>query len=192
MTRIAIIDGHPDRSRTRYVHALADAYAAGAQASLHVVRRIDLATLEVPVLRSARDWREAEPVEAVHNAQTDIRWADHLVILYPLWLGDMPALLKAFLEQVMRPGFAIDESCRGAQAKLLTGRSARIVVTMGMPAPLYRIFYRAHSLKNLDRNILRAVGIGPVRHTIIGSVEGDVLAREKWLRELVRLGQAAR
>ena len=33
-------------------------------------------------------------------------WADHVVILYPLWLGSMPALLKALLEQMLRPGFA--------------------------------------------------------------------------------------
>src|SRR3546814_10287671 len=77
-------------------------------------------------------------------------WADHLVILYPLWLGDVPALLKGFLEQILRPGFAIDEGSTGMSAKLLTGRSARIIVTMGMPAPIYRLFFRAHSLKSLE------------------------------------------
>src|SRR3546814_3372437 len=78
------------------------------------------------------------------------------VILYPLWLGDVPALLKGFLEQILRPDFAIDEGSTGMSAKLLTGRSARIIVTMGMPAPIYRLFFRAHSLKSLDRNLLRA------------------------------------
>lgn len=77
-------------------------------------------------------------------------------------------------------------------AKLLTGRSARIIVTMGMPAPIYRLFFRAHSLKSLDRNLLRFVGIQPVRYSIIGSVEGDASSREKWLRTVARLGGAAR
>ncbi|OYW83707.1 MAG: hypothetical protein B7Z20_12200 [Sphingobium sp. 32-64-5] len=121
-----------------------------------------------------------------------MRWADHLLILYPLWLGDMPALLKAFLEQVMRPGFAIDEGSAGAEAKLLSGRSARIIVTMGMPAPFYRFFYRAHSLKSLDRNILRAVGFDSARYSIIGSVEASAPAREAWLRSVALLGDAAR
>ena len=192
MARIAIIDGHPDGDRARYVHALAAAYAAGAEASIHEVRRIELATLDFPLLRSAREWRETDPVGAIRNAQKDIRWSDHLVILYPLWLGDMPALLKAFLEQVMRPGFAIDEGSTGAEAKLLSGRSARIIVTMGMPAPFYRFFYRAHSLKSLDRNILRAVGFDSARYSIIGSVEANAPAREAWLRSVALLGDAAR
>src|SRR3546814_9565938 len=99
------------------------------------------------------------------------------------------ALLKAFLEQVMRPGFAIDEGSAGAEAKLLSGRSARIIVTMGMPAPFYRFFYRAHSLKSLDRNILRAVGFDSARYSIIGSVEASAPARAARSEER-RVGKA--
>lgn len=97
MARIAIIDGHPDPDQARFVHALAEAYAAGAETGIHEVRRIDIASLDFPILRSAKEWRESEPATAIHRAQIDVRWADHLVILFPLWLGDMPALLKAFL-----------------------------------------------------------------------------------------------
>ncbi|WP_245896714.1 NAD(P)H-dependent oxidoreductase [Sphingomonas fennica] len=88
MARIAIIDGHPDTDRARFVHALADAYAAGAEAGIHEVRRIDIASLDFPILRSAKEWREADPADTIHKAQIDIRWADHLVILYPLSLFD--------------------------------------------------------------------------------------------------------
>lgn len=42
-----------------------------------------------------------------HPAQDGIGWAEHIVFFFPLWLGDMPASLKGFLEQVARPGFAI-------------------------------------------------------------------------------------
>lgn len=192
MARITIIDGHPDPDRSRYGHALADAYATGAEAGVHEVRRIDIAELQFPVLRSAHEWRETDPVDTIRKAQIDIRWADHLMILYPLWQGDLPALLKAFLEQVLRPGFAIDETVAGPQAKLLGGRSARIVVTMGMPAPVYRIFYRAHSLKSLDRNLLRFVGVAPVRYSIIGNVEASAERRGRWLQTITELGCTAR
>src|SRR5262245_36670829 len=104
MARIAIIDGHPDPDRKRFVHALADAYAEGASAR-HQVERIDLATLDFPLLRSPGDWRRGKPAPAIAGAQAAIRRADHIVLLYPLWLGDVPALLKGFLEQVARPGF---------------------------------------------------------------------------------------
>lgn len=92
----------------------------------------------------------------------------------------------------MRPGFAIDETVSDQGAKLLGGRSARIIVTMGMPAPFYRFFYRAHSLKSLARNLLGFVGIAPVRHSIVGSVETDDGHREHWLSIIRQLGREAR
>jgi putative NADPH-quinone reductase len=120
----------------------------------------------------------------------DIRDADHLVIFYPLWMGTMPALLKAFLEQVFRPGFAYSEKAEGkGWNRLLKGKSARIVVTMGMPALIYRWYFGAHSLRSLERNILGMCGIGPIRESLIGMVEGGNARREKWLDRMYALGR---
>lgn len=190
MRKILVIDAHPDPDPGHFVHALADAYAAGA--GQHEVRKLVLAGIDFPLVRHTKDWLEAEPPPAIAQAQSDLRWADHVVLFYPLWLGDMPALLKAFLEQVMRPGFAFAYRDKGLPRKLLAGRSARIVVTMGMPAPFYRLFYRAHSLKSLERNILRFVGFAPVARTVIGSVEADAARRQDWLVEMGELGAAGK
>lgn len=190
--RIAIIQGHPDPRGDRYGHALARSYAEGAAAGGHDVRTVDLARLEFPLLRRKDDWDGGAPPDGVRQAQEAIRWADHLVILYPLWLGTMPALLKAFLEQAFRPGFAIGRGGAGSSwKKLLTGKSARVVVTMGMPALVYRWFFRAHSLKSLERNILGFVGIGPIRETLVGTVEASAASRERWLAKLRALGARA-
>lgn len=189
--RILIILGHPDASAPHFLHALADAYAEAARQNGHDVRRLDVARLDFPLVRSQQDWQQGQPPEAIHEAQAAIARAEHLLILYPLWLGSMPALLKAFFEQTLRPGFAIDTST-GGWKKLLKGRSARVVVTMGMPALVYRFVFGAHSLKSLERNILAFVGIGPVRESIIGLVEGSAHRREKWLVRMRGLGRAAR
>ncbi len=189
MASIVIIDGHPDPDRDHFVHALADAYAEGA-ARRHSVERIDLATLDFPLLRSAKEWREGTPVPAIAAAQQAILHASKVVIVFPLWLGDVPALLKGFLEQVFRPGFAMEMGESGFPKRLLKGRSARLVVTMGMPAPFYRFFYRAHSVKSLERNILSFVGFAPVRRSLIGNVEGSDAARQKWLDRMRALGAA--
>lgn len=190
--RITIIQGHPDPDAHHYGHALARAYAEGAQAAGHELREIRVAELDFPLLRTKEDWEHGTPPEAIREAQQDIAWADHLLILYPLWMGGMPALLKAFLEQALRPGFAIQPESNGMWHKLLKGRSARVVVTMGMPAPIYRWFYRAHTLRNLERNILDATGIKPVRSTLVGMVEDSPRQREKWLGKLRALGHDAR
>lgn len=190
MSRIALIDGHPDPDRARFVHALADSYRAGAADGGHEVKRIELATLEFPLLRSRAAWEMDAPPPAIADAQAILAWADHYAIFYPLWLGDMPALLKAFLEQALRPGFAIDPKGAGLDSGLLRGKSARLVVTMGMPAIFYRFYFGAHSVKSFERNILKLVGIKPVRHTLVGGVEGSPDDREKALDTLFELGQA--
>lgn len=188
--RIALIQGHPDPDDARYCRGLAAAYAKGARLAGHEVREIDVAKLEFPLLRTQGHFKSGAVPADIAAAQDAIGWADHLVIIYPLWLGTMPALLKAFFEQVFRPGFAFEYLPKGRWRKALKGRSARIVITMGMPAFFYRWFYRAHSLKSLERNILNFSGIGPCRETLIGMVEalGDV-KRQKVLRKMSDLGR---
>ena len=192
--RIAIVQGHPDAAGGHFVHALAEAYELSAREAGHEVRRIDVARLEFPLLRNAQEWEGKSVPQAVVAAQQALAWAGHLVILYPLWLGSMPARLKAFFEQVLRPGFAFAAARgKGLPKKLLKGKSARIVVTMGMPALFYRFVYRAHSLKSLEHNILAFCGIAPVRATLVGMVEGMSPARRNaWLVKMQRLGRSAR
>lgn len=191
--RILLIQGHPDASARHFLHALADAYAEGARAAGHEVRTVDVATLDFPLLRSQYEWEKGELPPGLASAQDAIAWAEHLVIFFPLWLGDMPALLKGFLEQVARPGFAFGpEGGNPFGHKKLKGRSARVIVTMGMPALVYRWFFRAHSVKSLERNILGFVGIAPVDETLVGMV-GNLApkAASKWFAKVRKLGRLA-
>jgi putative NADPH-quinone reductase len=96
-----------------------------------------------------------------------------------------------FLEQVERPGFAFSGDASHPTRKALKGRSARLVVTMGMPAFVYRLFFRAHSVKSLRRNVLGFVGIGPVGDTLIGMTDNMQPRRAaRWLDRLFALGRA--
>jgi putative NADPH-quinone reductase len=192
-TNILLIQGHPDASQVHLCHALAESYAAGATSAGHSVRLCTVALLDFPLLRSQRAWEEEDTPPGLRQTQSDILWAQHLVLIYPLWLGDMPALLKGFLEQVARPGFAFArEGPTPFSKKPLAGRSARVVVTMAMPSLIYRLYFRAHSVKSLKRNILRFVGIAPVRETLIGmtsSPDADKLA--DWVGLMDALGRDA-
>ena len=188
--RIALIQSHPDPAGGHLCHTLARAYADGAREAGHEVRIVDVAQLDFPLLRSQKDWMTGEVPATLRPAQETVRWADHLVFFFPLWLGDMPALLKGFLEQLARPGFAFDYvEGNPLGKKLLTGRSARVVVTMGMPALLYRWIFRAHSVRSLERNILGFVGIAPIHETLVGGVDGLGQAGvDRWLAALRELG----
>lgn len=191
--RILLIQGHPDATQRHLGHLLEDAYASGALAAGHEVRRVQVAALDFPLLRSQEAWEHGELPASLLPAQADIAWAQHLVLFFPLWLGDMPALLKGFLEQVARPGFAFKaEGGNPFGKKGLAGRSARVVVTMGMPALVYRWYFRAHSVKSLERNILGFVGIAPVHETLIGLVDrlGETGMAE-WQATMRKLGSKA-
>ncbi|HEY0060628.1 MAG TPA: NAD(P)H-dependent oxidoreductase [Telluria sp.] len=188
--RILLIQGHPDPCPDHLCHTLADAYSIGAIAAGHELRTTTVAQLDFPLLRSQHEWEQGILPLALRVAQADIIWAQHMVIFFPLWLGDMPALFKGFLEQVARPGFAFAGD-RAHAKKPLAGRSARVVVTMGMPALLYQLYFRAHSVKSLKRNVLSFVGIRPVRHTLIGMVGNagpDMVSG--WALKLQGLGRA--
>ena len=191
--RILIVQGHPDPAGGHLCHALAEAYREGALAAGHEVRVIDVAQLDFPLLRTQAEWNDGPLPDALRPSQASIAWAQHLVFVFPLWMGDMPALLKAYFEQVARPGFAFDKAKGGPLGqKALGGRSARIVVTMGMPALVYRYVFRAHSVKALERNILGFVGIAPIRETLVGQVDTlGVAGVARWLRTLRRLGADA-
>jgi putative NADPH-quinone reductase len=191
--RILIIDGHPDPAGERLVHALAQAYREGAEQGKHEVLVLRVADLEFPLLRTQADYEKGDPSDAIRRCQSMLDWATHMVIVYPLWLGSMPAMLKALLEQILRPGFAYSSRKLGRwPVKLQSGKSARIVITMGMPGWFYRWYFRAHSLRSLKRNVLHFIGFRRVRATLIGNVAKlSSSQRQACLQRMRKLGARA-
>lgn len=189
MARIVIIVGH---SRTgTYCEALGEAYREGAEKAGHEAQLLVLARLAFdPILRGA--YVETQPREPdLEAAYHSVVAADHLVLVFPLWMGDMPAILKGFLERLLQPEL-IEANRAGKFVPLFKGKSARIIVTMGMPGFVYRWWFGAHAVKLIKRNILGFMGVRPVRVTIHGRIE-DVgpAVRERWIDEARSLGARA-
>jgi putative NADPH-quinone reductase len=188
--RLTIIQRHPDPVGSHLCHALADAYSAGAAVAGHEVMRVEIAHLEFPILRTQHDFEHGPVPESLVQAQDAMISAQHLAISFPLWHGTMPALLKAFIEQVMRPGVALKYRKHGFPKGLLAGRSARLVVTMGMPALIYRWYFRTHGVRGLERSVLRFAGMKPVHETLFGMVDAASAAkRGKWLDRMRDYGR---
>jgi len=195
--RIVILQGHPDPEGGHFCHALAQAYAKGATEAGHEIQVVSIATLAFPLLRSRKDQRGEVPA-AIAAAQAALTRADHVVLIYPVWNGGAPALVKGFFEQVFRPAFIFPDSAANerlgffsyyTQRKALKGKTARVVITMQMPAFVYRWIFHPHP----EKNTLRVSGIGPVRESLIGLVESpDGRRREQWLRKLHALGREGR
>jgi putative NADPH-quinone reductase len=186
--RIAIIQSHPDSTTRHLLHALAEAYAGGAAAGGHEVRHIEVAQLDFPLLRTQADFETGAVPPALAESQEHMRWANHWVFFFPLWHGTMPALLKGFLEHIFRPGFAMEYTPGGLPKRLLAGRSARIVVTMGMPALMYRWYFGAYGVRGFERSMLGFAGIKPVRESFCGLSFASERRRAHWIGDMRRHG----
>ncbi|MDP2408864.1 MAG: NAD(P)H-dependent oxidoreductase [Pseudolabrys sp.] len=191
MSKIAIIVGNSMTGS--YSEALGLAYKRGAESGGHEARLFVLAQMNFDaILREG--YRRPQPLEPdLVAAREALLACDHVVLIFPLWCGDMPAILKGFLERVLQPDLLkFQDSAGKADWKVFSGKSARVIMTMGMPGLIYRWFYGAHALKLLKRNILHFIGIRPVRSTLYGMIAaaGDE-KRQQWLREVEALGHDA-
>lgn len=188
---ICVLHGHPDTSEPHFCAALGAAYIEGAKEAGHTVSEIVLGDLEFDFLRKSSDF-ETPPSDPVLAERKKIEACDHLVVIFPLWMGSAPALLRGFLEQVARDQFLLAEANTerefpGGQMK---GKSARLVLTMGMPGLVYKIWFGAHSVKGLEQGIFKLAGFKPVHHTIYGGAGApDVARHEKWLNEMREFGK---
>lgn len=187
--RILIILGHPNTDS--FCAAIADSYSEGAQAAGHEVRRIAVGDLAFdPVLRLG--YAGSQPLEPdLAAAQAAIAWAQHLVFVYPVWWGAMPALLKGFIDRVFLPGFAFKyRSGSPLWDRLLAGRSAHLFVTMDSPPWYYRWIYRMPGHQQMKRTILEFSGVKPVRISSFGPIRGSSgRQRERWLEGVKGIGE---
>ena len=94
MKTILILDGHPDPDDGHLCHALASAYRDGAQRAGHRLNLVRIADLDFPLLRKPSDFTDKPSPETVRPVRDALLEADHLVLIYPLWLGTLPAYTK--------------------------------------------------------------------------------------------------
>jgi hypothetical protein len=81
------------------------------------------------------------------------------------------------------------EDLRWANHWVIMFRSARIVVTMGMPALLYRSYFGAYGLRGFERSMLSFAGIKPIRESLYGLTFSDQQKRARWIEDMRRYGR---
>ena len=125
--------------------------------------------------------------------QAAITWAQHIVFVYPIWWGAMPALLKGFIDRIFLPGFAFKYR-EGSLFwdRLLSGRTAHLLVTMDTPPWYFRWVYRMPGHNQMKRTILEFSGIKPVAISSFGPIkDSSQQKREKWLAQANAYGRHA-
>jgi NAD(P)H dehydrogenase (quinone) len=189
MKNILIINAHPDKES--FCFALAESYKMGAYKSKANVKLVHLIDLKFnPILTYGyRKISELEP--DLIQIQQDILWANHLVFVYPNWWATFPALLKGFIDRVFLPNFAFKyHKDNPFWDKLLTGKTARLIVTMDTPKWYYFFINRSPGHNAMKKGILEFCGIKPVKITTFSPIKSsDEVKRKKWLQEVEDLGE---
>lgn len=189
--RILLILGTPKHDSL--CQALAEAYTQGARGEGHIVHQLRLGELQFdPILREGYGQNQALEPDLL-EAQRQIHWAEHLVFVYPVWWGGVPALLKGFFDRTFLPGFAFKYRNRSQLwDKLLTGRTADLLVTLDTPPWYFRWIYGAPAHRQMVRTILGFCGIRTRRLVEFAPVRpSSEEQRQGWLRKAERLGVRA-
>lgn len=186
---IALIIGHPDNESFNF--ALAAAYKRGAENSGAEVREIVIRDLDFnPNLQFGyRKRTELEP--DLIKSQETLKWADHLVWVYPVWWGATPAIMKGFLDRVLLPGFAFKKRDGSVWwDKFFTGKSARLISTLDQPAWFYKFINGSPSDKAMKKLTMNFIGVNSVKITSIGPLRlSKEQFRNKWLAKVEELGK---
>jgi len=187
--KVLIIFAHP--SRNSFCGALAEGYEEGVRKAGGVIRKMYLSELRFdPVLRHGYA-KTQELEDDLKLAQENIKWADHLVFIYPIWWGGLPAILKGFIDRVFLPGFAFESrNSIMSPDRLLKSKSAHLITTMDVPVWYYRLIWKRPGDNMLKKAILGFCGISPVRISSFGLLKkSSEEQRKKWIEEIREKGR---
>ena len=164
--KILIINGHPNK--TSFCSAIAAAYFEGAEQQQFDVKQLVLRDLKFD-LNLYQGYQAIQDLEPdLVEAQDMIKWCEHLVFIYPMWWGTMPALVKGFLDRCWLPGFAFKYHTNDPfWDRLLSGRSARMIVTSDAPVFYNLIAYWNAPYIVMKKTILGFCGFKPIKVTTI-------------------------
>ncbi|WP_035464775.1 NAD(P)H-dependent oxidoreductase [Algoriphagus vanfongensis] len=187
---ILIVNGHPDKES--YNAALSEAYRQGAEQSNANVSVIHLRDLDFN-LNLEFGYRKRSDLEPdLVTAIEQVKRANHIVWVFPMWWYGYPALMKGFVERTFLPGIFFEfEKGKSLPKKLLKGKTARIIVTADTPKWYDTLFMRSPAINQFRKGTLQFCGINPVKVSYIGPIKSSSDEfRAKWLSRVHRLGMS--
>lgn len=184
---ISLILAHPNPDSLN--HALARSVFAALRQRGHDVVLHDLYDERFdPCLTTAEIVTHRSDDALVERHAAEIQAADGLVLVHPNWFDQPPAILKGWVERVIREGTAFRRPLDGGFEGLLNVRAALLVTTANAP-------YDAASGDAIDRFwkgfVLPTCGVPTVERLHLTPVVASSLEqRRAWLEETGERAQA--
>lgn len=186
--KILVILGHPDKGS--FNHAIAEAVLQTLQANGHEVIFHDLYQEGFdPILPSEEIPGDAEINPLIKAHGDEISTADGIIIIHPNWWGQPPAILKGWVDRVLRAGVAYEflegDDGEGVPIGLLRAETVIVFNTSNTPEarevgmfkdPLETIWknciFGLCGVRNFHRRMFRVV------------VTSTLEQRRSWLKEV--------
>jgi len=131
-----VILAHPDKGS--FNHAIAETTREALEGLWHEVFFHDLYKEKFdPILPAKEIPNDAALPPHIEAHSAEIAQADGIVIVHPNWWGQPPAILKGWVDRVIRPGvayeFAEEDTGEGVPVKLLKAKAALVFTTSNTP-----------------------------------------------------------
>lgn len=133
---IIVVLGHPTKGS--FNHAIADTVAFKLRENGHEVTYHDLYTEKFdPLLLGEEIPKNAELDPNIEKHCKEIREADGIIIIHPNWWGQPPAILKGYIDRIIRAGVAYEflegDNGEGIPNGLLKAETAIVFNTSNTP-----------------------------------------------------------
>ncbi|MBN1427829.1 MAG: NAD(P)H-dependent oxidoreductase [Anaerolineae bacterium] len=186
--QISIILAHPDAGS--FNHAIAQTAAAELSQRGHTVTLHDLHQEGFDPLLPAGEIPDYAPLpEAIAAHCAEIADADGIIIVHPNWWGQPPAILKGWVDRVIRPGVAYrfeeGDQGEGVPIGLLKARAV-LVFNTANTKPEREIAAFGDPLETIWKNcIFGLCGVDTFyRETFTVVVTSTLEQRQEWLRRV--------
>jgi NAD(P)H dehydrogenase (quinone) len=185
--KISVIVAHPNPQS--FNHAIAQAAMAELKQNGHTVAYHDLHAEKFDPLLPAGEIPMAAALPPEIAAQSrEIAEADGILVVHPNWWSQPPAILKGWLDRVLRPGvaykFGAGPNGEGIIIGLLKAKAALVFTTSNTPADQEVALY-GDPLEGLwKRCVWGFCGVANVQRVLFSVIITSTPAqREAWLRE---------
>ncbi len=185
--KITVILAHPDKKS--FNNAVAEEVVDTLKTNGHEVAFHDLYREEFPPVLPAEEIpRGADLPQIIQRHCSEITNAEGIVIVHPNWWGQPPAILKGWIDRVLRPGvaytFAEGDKGDGEMIGLLKASAVLVFNTSNTPVERELSVY-GDPLENLwKNNMFISCGVKSFfRRTFGVIVTSTQEQRQKWLEE---------
>ncbi|WP_332650852.1 NAD(P)H-dependent oxidoreductase [Lysinibacillus sp. 54212] len=185
--KVLIVYTHPNHQSLNY--AFLERVLKGSEEN-PVIEDIKLLDLYEEGFNPVLEFNEQKRRRDMHTDPTfekyreQLKWADKIIFVYPIWWGRPPAMLLGYFDQVLASNFAYRDKGKWFSEGLLKEKSVVCISTMKGPTH-YPLFLLNNSHKALMKKaVFQFIGIKNIKFFEFGDMEKQKGSQEKKLHKI--------